>query len=326
MNLKQLFGRNDGDFSQIVQHYQHPTLDPSAATWQEVLNHHELTHGKIIVVEVAKLKKEPGAKVLYDTYLQKLLPAIKGVGGKVIKIGNILMTGTGDLESYDYAGGTATLVQYPSRAAYLHTLLSPALLETHEQRIAALDEAMAMIARDTMPPLPPMMTRERSASDFALPHVSGKTPEQIVDELLTHYPAGGADPSRAQLERMAHYEGFFTTPVYYINLYQFNTTSINSTLPISKGDQLHGEQAHQAYNRNAMSIVRSHGARPYFRGAVLHNLLGPVAWDLVVFVRWPSFAVFTDLRLDPDYIEAQKYRVQSGQVYGNFVTIARADS
>lgn len=319
MNLKRLFGRSEEDFSQIMQHYQHPTLDPDAAAWQEVLNHKNFTHGKIIVVDVARLKKEPGAKAAYDSYLQKLLPAIKEAGGEVLKTCDILMTGIGDLEDYDYAGGTANLVQYPSRAAYLRALLSPAALEAHEERIAALDEALLMIVKDMLPPLPPMMTRERPASDFATPRVSGKTPERIVEELLSHYPDGGADPSRAQLETMTHYNGFFTTPVHYINLYTFNTAPQDDT-------QLHGEQAHEAYNRNALSIVRSHGARPYFRAQVQHNLLGTIAWDLMVFVRWPSFAVFTDLRLDPDYIEAQKYRVQSGQVYGNFVTIARTDA
>ncbi|GLV55526.1 hypothetical protein KDH_23700 [Dictyobacter sp. S3.2.2.5] len=163
-----------------------------------------------------------------------------------------------------------------------------------------------------------MLTRERPASDFATPNVSGKTPEQLVEELLSIYPDGGADPTRGQLEAMTLYEGFYTTPVHYINIYKFNSASEND-------DQPHGEQAHSAYNRNALKIVRTHGARPYFRASVQHNLLGAIAWDIVIFVRWPSFAVFTDLRLDAEYIEAQKYRVQSGEGYGNFVTIARED-
>jgi hypothetical protein len=45
----------------------------------------------------------------------------------------------------------------------------------------------------------------------------------------------------------------------------------------------------------------------------------------VIFVRWPSLAVFTDLRLDPSYLEAQKHRVESAETYGNFVTIKRED-
>jgi hypothetical protein len=50
-----------------------------------------------------------------------------------------------------------------------------------------------------------------------------------------------------------------------------------------------------------------------------------VAWDRFILVSWPSLAVFTDLRLDPVYVEAQKSRVMSADEYGNLITIARAD-
>jgi hypothetical protein len=58
---------------------------------------------------------------------------------------------------------------------------------------------------------------------------------------------------------------------------------------------------------------------------VTHHLVGPTEWSRFIFVSWPSFAVFTDLRLDPTYVEAQRDRVVSAEEYGNLVNIARAD-
>lgn len=53
--------------------------------------------------------------------------------------------------------------------------------------------------------------------------------------------------------------------------------------------------------------------------------MSAIPWSRVLFVRWPSLAVFTNMRLDPGYIAAQKHRVESAETYGNFVTIKRDD-
>jgi hypothetical protein len=58
----------------------------------------------------------------------------------------------------------------------------------------------------------------RPTSDIPTPHIDGKTPDELVDELLTIYPDGGADPSRAQLETMMHFPGFRDQPVHYIKV------------------------------------------------------------------------------------------------------------
>jgi uncharacterized protein (DUF1330 family) len=159
-----------------------------------------------------------------------------------------------------------------------------------------------------------MFGEPRPASDFPTPHVDGKTPEQLVDELLTIYPDGGADPSRAQLETMMRFPGFRDQPVHYINLYAFGDGS---------DPAVKGAEAHDAYNWAAMPSTQAHGARPFLRAEIEHRLVSAIPWSRVIFVRWPSLAVFTDLRLDPGYIEAQKHRVESAETYGNFVTIKR---
>lgn len=56
-----------------------------------------------------------------------------------------------------------------------------------------------------------------------------------------------------------------------------------------------------------------------------HRLVSAIPWSRVIFVRWPSLAVFTDMRLDPGYIEAQQHRVESAETYGNFITVKRGD-
>ena len=160
----------------------------------------------------------------------------------------------------------------------------------------------------------PMLGQPRPASGFATPNIAGKSGMQIVADLLAVYPDGGADPSRAQLEVMVEFPGFRDQPVHYINLYAFGD-----------GDDpaVRGTAAHDAYNMAALASVRAHGGYPLLRAEVAHRIASAVPWSRVLFVRWPSLAVFTDMRLDPEYIEAQKHRVESAETYGNFLTVKR---
>jgi uncharacterized protein (DUF1330 family) len=159
-----------------------------------------------------------------------------------------------------------------------------------------------------------MLGEPRSAAEFSTPRIDGKTPEQIIAELLAVYPDGGADPSREQLEVMVNFPGFRGQPVHYINLYAFGDGS---------DPAVKGEEAHDAYNMAALASVRAHGGYPLLRAEVEHRVTSALPWSRVLFVRWPSLAVFTNMRLDPDYIEAQRHRVESAETYGNFVTIKR---
>jgi uncharacterized protein (DUF1330 family) len=107
------------------------------------------------------------------------------------------------------------------------------------------------------------------------------------------------------------HEGFTDQLVFYINLYRFKPDG--------------GEVALSEYNAAALPVVLAHGGRPKVLANVTHHLVGPTEWSRFIFVSWPSFAVFTDLRLDPTYVEAQRDRVVSAEEYGNLVNIARAD-
>jgi hypothetical protein len=148
------------------------------------------------------------------------------------------------------------------------------------------------------------------ASNFPRDHVLQAPAEDIVEELLTVYPSGGADPTRETLEAMLAYEGFADQRVHFINLYRF-----------TEG----GAQSLTEYNAGAFPVVVAHGGRPKVLVDVTHRLVGPIEWDRFIFVSWASLATFTQLRLDPQYLEAQKDRVVSGEQYGNLINIARAD-
>ena len=149
----------------------------------------------------------------------------------------------------------------------------------------------------------------------ALPHdlVRGRATADVVDELLSIYEDGGADPTRSTLEAMLGRDDVQTQAVTYVNLYRF-------------GAETGGTDSITEYNTKAMPSVLAHGARPKVIFNVAQQLLGSAKWDRIIIVRWPSIEVFTDLRLTPGYIEAQKSRVESSEAYGNLVTVNRADT
>jgi hypothetical protein len=134
--------------------------------------------------------------------------------------------------------------------------------------------------------------------------------DDIVEELLAVYPSGGADPTREALEAMLAYEGFADQRVHFINLYRFKEGGVQSLTE---------------YNAGAFPVVVAHGGRPKALVDITHRLVGPIEWDRFIFVSWASLATFTQLRLDPQYLEAQKDRVVSGEQYGNLINISRAD-
>lgn len=110
---------------------------------------------------------------------------------------------------------------------------------------------------------------------------------------------------------MLNFEGYADQPVKYLNLYDWG----------SYGEA--GAEAHDAYNQAAQEDVFAHGTNVMARVDIEQNLVGPYHWDRLIIPRWPSFEVFTDLRLTPSYIESQAFRVESADIYGNYMTIAR---
>ncbi len=293
-----------------------PRFNPGAAQWTTIFAHPDFTTAEITVIEIARL--HPEHKSAYATFIQALRPCAEEVGGSIVAVTDILFPGTGDLEQHmNFAGGMAWLARFPSRAAYIAMVLNPTYQQAAAFRQEALAEVILLIAgRNTIPRTAALLFGpERPASAFQTPYIAGKSPAQLVDALMQIYPDGGADPSRAQLTRLTEYAGFASEPLYFLNLYAFAPGEAAT----------HDAREHQAYNRQALATVRAHGGHPYLRARVEHVLVSAIPWSLVVLVRWPSAAVFTDLRLTPTYIKAQRHRVQSAQTYGNFVTTKRRD-
>ena len=297
--------------------YALPSASADVVAWSDLLVRAGTDDAPITVIEIDRLLE--GARSQHDAYLAAVVSATEQAGGALLAASDILEPGTGDLLTYlAYSGGVAILLEFPSRTAYLTALLSDTWQEGFDARSAAVGDAIVLVAgENSIPPMARAMFGEpRPAADFPTPHIDGKSAEQIVEELLAVYPDGGADPSRAQLEVMMHFPGFRDQPVHYINLYAFGDGS---------DPAVKGEAAHDAYNKAAMSSVQAHGGYPLLRASVEHRIMSAIPWSRVLFVRWPSLAVFTNMRLDPGYLEAQKHRVESAETYGNFVTIKRED-
>lgn len=303
------------DRRRIEGAYRLDAAGGDAMIWDDILARTASNDGPITVIEIARL--HPEARDGFARYLDAISAATAATGGERLAVCDIVEPGVGDLLDYmDYAGGVATLLAFPSRAAWLAALRSGAWQSGVEARQQAVADAIVLVAgENTIPPtLRSMLGEPKMPSEFPTPRVDGKSPEALVDEVLSVYPDGGADPSREQLEVMMHFAGFRDQPMHYINLYAFG-----------EGDDpaVKGAAAHDAYNAAAMQPVMAHGGYPLLRAAVEHRVASDIPWSRVVFVRWPSLAVFTDMRLEPSYLEAQKNRVESAETYGNFVTVKR---
>jgi uncharacterized protein (DUF1330 family) len=303
--------------ARLMDAYALPSAQPDAGEWDALIARAETDDTPVTVFEIASLQHDERAR--HDAYLAAITAASAGVDGTLVAICDILEPGTGDLLPYlGYAGGVATLLAFPSRAAFLAAILSDAWQAGLAARRAAVRDAIVLVAGENgIPPLArAMLGTPRPATDFPTPNIEGKSPDEIVAALLAVYPDGGADPSRAQLETIVAFPGFRDRPVHYINLYAFGD-----------GDDpaVKGPAAHDAYNEAALPSVRAHGGYPLLRASVEHRIVSAISWSRVIFVRWPSLAVFTDMRLEPEYIAAQRSRVESAETYGNFVITARAD-
>ncbi|MBI5290111.1 MAG: hypothetical protein HY873_14145 [Chloroflexi bacterium] len=295
----------------LTSAYADPVVDPPAATWEKLLADPGFETQAVAVVEFVQLRDEEGAKAGYDAYVEAVSKATLTAGGEMISVNDTLMPGLEGLEPYE--GGVSWLATYPTISDYVDAVLDPGVVAVAAKRREAVAEAQVLMGPNLVPEAIKQLGPNEPASDFPSDRVQGKTPDEIVAALLEVYPSGGADPTAETLRRMFTWEGFRDQRVHYINLYRFND------------DPGGGATALNEYNAKALPVVLAHGARPKVLANVTHNLVGPVRWDRFIFVSWPSFAVFTDLRLDPTYIEAQKDRVMSADQYGNLITIARAD-
>ncbi len=291
--------------------YPNERVDPSAAAWEALLADEQSDTAPLVVVEFVQLDAASDARANYNAYLDELAQAIVGVEGEMLSVNDTLMPGLEGLEGY--AGGVSWVASFPTIAAYINAMLDDRVVAVADKRRDAVTEAQVLAGPNLLPDVIKQLPPNEPASDFPSDRVAGKHPDQIVGELLAVYPSGGADPTRSTLEAMVAFDGFVDRRVHFINLYRFNDD-------VGGGAAALGE-----YNAAALPAVLAHGGRPKALVNVTHHLVGPVAWDRFIFVSWPSLAVFTDLRLDPTYIEAQTSRVLSGDQYGNLITLARAD-
>lgn len=295
----------------LIAAYADPKLDPSADAWRKLLADDGFDTKPVAVVEFVRLRADAGARATYDAFLEALTPAVAKAGGEMVSINDTLFPGLEGLEGYE--GGVSWVATFPSIHAYVDAMLDGRVVAAAGQRRGAVAEAQVLAGPNLVPDVIKQLGPNTPASNFPSGRVTGKSAGQIVDDLLAVYPSGGADPTKQTLEAMVAFKGFADQRVSYINLYRFNSAPGGGAAALGE------------YNAKALPVVLAHGGRPKVLVNVSHHLVGPTNWSRFIFVTWPSLAVFTDLRLDPTYLDAQKERVVSAEQYGNLITIARAD-
>jgi hypothetical protein len=115
--------------------YDHPTFDPSAAAWEELVTHTAYAKGEIGFLEIMALNETENALEQVNACLDALTAAIEEAGGELIYVYDVLSEGTGDLFELDgelYRGGVAYSVRFPSRAALVETMLSQPVIEVRQ--------------------------------------------------------------------------------------------------------------------------------------------------------------------------------------------------
>ncbi len=293
----------------LAQAYPDPAVDPSPAAWQALLADATLDGAEVTVVEFTSFADDAG-RAAYDAFVAALGTATEAHAGHMIGISDVWRNGL-DLP-VGFADGVVWVASYPTPAAYIATVLAPAVVLAAAGRRTAVVDPHLLVGVNLVPEalrqLPPPGPPEDLPHDL----VRGKSPAQVVDELLSVYPDGGADPTREVLEAMFARLDVQTQAVSYLNLYAFSADDT-------------GAAGITEYNSDALPYVLAHGARPKAVFNVAQQLLGSTTWNRVIYVRWPSIEVFTDLRLTPGYVEAQKSRVSSSDAYGNLIGVDRSD-
>ncbi len=295
----------------LIAAYGDADVDPSPGAWAALVADPQHGSQPVVVLEFVRLRDGDGARSAYDAWLAALAPSVAAAGGEILSVNDTLMPGLEAPAGYD--GGVSWIGAFPSIDAYVTAMLDERATDAAARRRDAVAEAQVLVGPDLLPDQIKQLPPQGPASDYPSDHVTGRTADAIVADLLAIYPSGGADPTEATLRAMIGYDGFARQRVHFINLYRFNEAPEG------------GRGALGEYNAAAFPTVLAHGGRPKALVDVTHHLAGPVQWDRFIFVAWPSLAVFTDVRLDPKYVEAQKDRVASGAEYGNLITIARAD-
>ncbi len=293
----------------LVQAFPDPELDPSAEAWLALLADETLAGQPITVLEFASIP-DPEQRHLYDDFVAAVATNALAQGGELIGVSDVWRSGLEQPTGYE--GGVVWVASFPSRDAYIATMLSPEVVEGGGRRRSVIADPVLLVGVNLVPAALAELPAPGPAEEYPHDLVRGKTVDQVVDELLAIYPDGGADPTREVLEAMLSRPDVRTQAVSYVNLYAFSADDP-------------GAAGITEYNTEALPFVLAHGARPKVVFNVAQQLLGDTEWNRVIYVRWPSLEVFTDLRLTPGYVEAQKVRVSSSDAYGNLVTIDRGD-
>ena len=189
------------------------------------------------------------------------------------------------------------LAEFPSRAAFVDLLASPAYQEASRERDAAVLRLDSLCCA----PWPRLRTRLANLAAFAGALAMRGPGGPPVPATAT----GGIHPSIAQLETFEKSERI--TPVVMINLLAFRERAAYYGAP--EGDVVSGAVAYERYGRQAVRMIAKAGGGLVFGGLDCEPLVGEARpWDALVLAHYPSRSAFLRMLRDPRYANAVFHR------------------
>lgn len=138
--------------------------------------------------------------------------------------------------------------------------------------------------------------------------VSSSDPSAASTSTIAEEAAGFLDVNadvRAEMERVAGTDE--DGPFFMVNLLDFH--DIAEYPAGSEWEGSTGLEANQRYNEVSQPAIEEVGGALVFAGSVERSLIdGPIGWDLVGIVRYPSRQAVIDLGRDPEFAAASEHK------------------
>ena len=137
------------ELDRLVAAYHEPGVDPSRRAWRSLLADAEFTAEPVDVLEFVKLGRKTRRQALQPARSAALTAALASRGATMITVNDTLQVGVGNLPGY--AGGVSWLARFPSRRAYVDTVLDRRVLGSSRDRRTAVAEAQVLLGSNVVP-------------------------------------------------------------------------------------------------------------------------------------------------------------------------------
>ena len=260
-------------------------LNPSAARLAELRG-----RGRLAVLELVQ-HRDPSR---YRAWREAQRPALAEVGARVLLEARADQVLVGPAAS---PWNAVWLAAFPSRAAFVDLVESPAWREVSGERDAAV------VRLDSLCCTPWPRTRALFAN--LVGRAGALSMRGPGGPRVPATATGGIHPTIAQLETFEKSERI--TPVVMINLLGYRERAAYYGAP--EAGAVSGQAAYERYGRQALRMIAQVGGGVVFAGRDCQPLVGEVdCWDALALARYPSRSAFLRMLHDPRYANAAFHR------------------